>query len=73
MVNSYYPPAKELLVAGPVTTIIRWVRTVTDVIYIHKELIQVTCMFLLYAILLIIDSILFLPCKAESEKIIYHT
>jgi hypothetical protein len=37
MVNSYDAPEKELLVAGPVTTIIRWERTVTDTNYILAE------------------------------------
>jgi hypothetical protein len=58
MVNSHYAPEKELLVAGPVTTIIRWERTVTDTIYILEELTQVTHVFLLHSVLLITDSIL---------------
>jgi hypothetical protein len=72
MVNSYDPPAKELLVAGPVTTIMRWERTVTDAIYIHKELIQVTHMFLLYSILLITDSIFSFVRQSLKRLFIIH-
>ena len=72
--NSYDAPAKELLVAGPVTTIIRWERTVTDAIYILEELTQVTCMFLLHSILLTTDSILcsFLVRQSLKRLFIIH-
>jgi len=74
MVNSYDAPAKELLVAGPVTTTVRWERTVTDAIHILAELTQVTCMFLLHSILLITDSILcsFLVRQSLKKLFIIH-
>jgi hypothetical protein len=74
MVNFYDAPAKELLVAGPVATIIRWERTVIDAIYILEELTQVTSMFLLHSILLITESILcsFLVRQSLKRLFIIH-
>jgi hypothetical protein len=74
MVNSHDAPEKELLVAGPVTTIIRWERTVTDTNYILEELTQVTHVFLLHLILLITDSILcsFLLRQSLKRLFIIH-
>lgn len=74
MVNSYNAPAKELFMAGPVTTIIRWERTVTGAIHILEELTQGTCMFLLHSIWLKTDSILcsFLVRKSLKKLFIIY-
>jgi hypothetical protein len=74
MVNSYEAPAKQLVVAGPVTAIKTGERRVTDAICILEELANVTRTFLLHSVLLIKDLVLcsFLVRQSLVRLFIMH-